>query len=108
MAVSGLSFLFVAAGLQFLVTSLPMKLEGSSWDSIEKCAEQQKYLYQSIETIGEKMKNCRGRISKFTVRRRGIAGNVRLLNQVMNFIWKTMEIQAPMSLTISSTGIPQR
>lgn len=30
-------------------TRLPVRLEGSEWNSIEKCAENQKRLYQSLE-----------------------------------------------------------
>jgi len=48
-ALGGLSVLIVIVGLRLLATKLPVKLQGPEWDSIEKCAENQKYLYQSIE-----------------------------------------------------------
>lgn len=44
-----LSVLVVIAGLRLLATKLPVKLEGSEWRSLEKCAQNQKWLYQSIE-----------------------------------------------------------
>jgi hypothetical protein len=43
------SVLVVIAGLRVLATKLPVKLEGPEWRSIEKCAENQKFLYESIE-----------------------------------------------------------
>ena len=49
LAIAGLCVFVVAIGLKLLATSLPVKIEGSAWDSIEKCAVHQKYLYQSIE-----------------------------------------------------------
>jgi hypothetical protein len=48
-ALSGCAILAVIAGLSLLVTKLPVKLEGPEWESIGKCAENQKYLYRSIE-----------------------------------------------------------
>ena len=48
-AIAGVCVLGVIAGLRLLVARLPVKLEGPEWDSIEKCAENQKNLYQSIE-----------------------------------------------------------
>jgi len=48
-AATGLSVLVVIAGLRLMAARLPVNLQGSEWDSIEKCAENQKYLYQSIE-----------------------------------------------------------
>ncbi|MBN2437825.1 MAG: hypothetical protein JXL20_04420 [Deltaproteobacteria bacterium] len=39
----------VLIGLRLLATQLPIRLDGSAWDDIEHCAENQKMLYQSIE-----------------------------------------------------------
>jgi hypothetical protein len=47
--IGSFSVLVVIAGLKLLASAVPVKLEGSEWRSIEKCAENQKYLYQSIE-----------------------------------------------------------
>ena len=49
-AIAGVCVLGVIAGLRLLATRLPVKLEGPEWDSIEKCAANQKWLYQSIES----------------------------------------------------------
>jgi hypothetical protein len=48
-AIAGVCVLGVIAGLRLLAARLPVKLEGPEWGSIEKCAENQKNLYQSIE-----------------------------------------------------------
>ena len=48
-AIAGACVLGVIAGLGLLTRNLPAKLEGPEWNSIEKCAENQKWLYQSIE-----------------------------------------------------------
>lgn len=44
-----LVFIIASIGIRFLVSRTPVKLEGSAWNSIEKCAENQKNLYQSVE-----------------------------------------------------------
>jgi hypothetical protein len=48
-AIAGLSILVVISGLRLLSARLPVKLEGLAWNNIERCAENQKMLYQSIE-----------------------------------------------------------
>lgn len=47
-AIAGVCVLGVIAGLRLLAAKPPVNLEGPQWDSIEKCAENQKNLYQSI------------------------------------------------------------
>lgn len=44
-AIAGVCVLGVIAGLRLLATRLPVKLENPEWDSIEKCAVNQKNLY---------------------------------------------------------------
>lgn len=47
-AISGACVLGIIAGLGFLMRSLPVKLEGPEWQSIEKCGGNQARLYQSM------------------------------------------------------------
>ena len=49
-AFAAVSVLVAVAGLRLLATKLPARLDGAEWHSIAKCAENQKYLYQSIES----------------------------------------------------------
>jgi len=66
MALGCLSVLVFIAGLRLLATTLPVKLEGPAWASIEKCAENQKFLYQSIEWYVQE--NGKAPTEDFTIR----------------------------------------
>ena len=70
-AIAGVCVLGVIAGLRLVATRLPVKLEGSEWHSIEKCAENQKYLYQSIE--GHLQENGKLPAQDFQIRGRRVS-----------------------------------
>ncbi len=63
----GLSVLVLMAGLRLLVSKLPVKLEGTEWNSIEECAENQKKLYQSLEYYQQEHKQLPDRIEDFQI-----------------------------------------
>ena len=49
MAIVALSVLVTVGVVRLVAFTLPVKLEGNAWSSIEGCAENQKKLYQSLD-----------------------------------------------------------
>lgn len=48
LGLAGPSVLALIGGLTFLLARMPVDLDGPEWESLETCAENQKWLYQSL------------------------------------------------------------